>query len=194
MSDPHALPIAATRSSTGIPSGRLAIWLVLASEILIFGGLIMCYLLHRLLHDAWTADAAQTSTIAGAINTFVLLTSSLFAVYAHAAAEKKDGKRAAKWLWLTVLGAVVFLLIKSYEYNTEISHGFTIFTNVFWGFYYCATGLHGLHIIAGAGLMIWIARSASRNEHLGRVELIALYWHFVDVVWIFLFPLLYIAK
>jgi heme/copper-type cytochrome/quinol oxidase subunit 3 len=189
-----SIPIASTRSVTGIPSGKLAIWLVLASEIVIFGGLIMCYLLYRLLNDAWSADAAMTSTLAGGTNTFILLTSSLFAVLAHQAAEKKDGDKAFKYLWLTILGGLLFLCVKSYEYTTEISHGFVLTTNVFWSFYYTATGLHGIHVVAGMVAMAIVSFSAKQNHHLGRVELVALYWHFVDVVWIFLFPLLYIAK
>ena len=98
-------PIATTRSATGIPTGRLAVWWVLASEIVIFGGLLMSYIMHRLAHDAWADQAAATNTWIGATNTLVLLTSSLTAVLAHQAAERGDGKRAAMLLRLTMLGA-----------------------------------------------------------------------------------------
>jgi heme/copper-type cytochrome/quinol oxidase subunit 3 len=124
----------------------------------------------------------------------VLLSSSFTAVLAHQAAEKGDGKKAAKLLGLTILGAVTFLVIKSVEWATEISHGYTITANNFWSFYYTAAGLHGLHVIAGAIIMGIVAFDAYRGRELHRVELIGIYWHFVDVVWIFLFPLLYIAK
>lgn len=188
------VPIATGRSATGIPTGRLAIWWVLASEISIFGGLIASYLLFRLHHAHWADEAANTNTVAGAINTFVLLTSSLFAVLAHAAAERKETDRAAKFLWYTIGGALMFLVVKTYEYTTEISHGYTMFRDVFWSFYYTATGLHAIHVIAGAIIMGIVASGVKKGENLQRVEYIGIYWHFVDVVWIFLFPLLYIAK
>lgn len=187
-------PIATRRSRTGIPTGKLAVWWLLASEIVIFGGLLAAYLMHRLGHPEWAEAASHTNTLFGAINTFVLLTSSLFAVLAHRAAELKDGKQAAKYLWMTVLGAVIFLVIKSVEWSIEISHGYTITANTFWSFYYTAAGLHALHIIVGATIMGIIAVQVKKGKHLNRVELIGLYWHFVDIVWIFLFPLLYIAK
>jgi len=187
-------PIATTRSASGIPTGRLAIWWLLASEIVIFGGLLACYLLFRLGHPEWANAAAVTNTAIGATNTFVLLTSSFTAVLAHQAAEKGDGKKAAKFLVFTIIGACLFLGIKSYEWWYEISHGYTITTNVFWSFYYTAAGLHAAHVIAGAIAMGFVAKDAAQGKELQRVELAGIYWHFVDVVWIFLFPLLYIAK
>jgi heme/copper-type cytochrome/quinol oxidase subunit 3 len=189
-----ARPIATTRSASGIPTGRLAIWWVIASEIVIFGGLLASYIMHRLAHDAWSVQSANTNTWIGAFNTFVLLTSSLFAVLAHAAAVEGNGKKAAKLLIFTSLGGATFIAVKSYEWATEISHGFTISSNTFWSFYYTAAGLHALHVIAGVIIMLIVARDAAKNLELHRVELIGIYWHFVDIVWIFLFPLLYIAK
>ena len=190
----HAKPIATRRSATGIPTGRLAIWWVLASEVVIFGGLIASYLMHRLGHPEWADAAAVTNTTIGAVNTFVLLTSSFTAVLAHQAAEHGDGKKAAKYLLLTIGGALTFVCIKAYEWWYEISHGYTITANTFWSFYYTMAGLHALHVIAGAIIMGIVAFDAFRGRELQRVELIGIYWHFVDVVWIFLFPLLYIAK
>lgn len=187
-------PIATTRSATGIPTGRLAVWWVLASEVVIFGGLLMSYLIHRLGHPEWANAAAVTNTTIGAINTFVLLSSSFTAVLAHEAAEHGNGKKAAMLLGFTILGALTFVGIKSYEWYHEIAEGYTITSNGFWGFYYTAAGLHALHVIAGAFIMGIIALDAARGKELQRVELIGIYWHFVDVVWIFLFPLLYIAK
>jgi len=187
-------PIATTRSATGIPTGRLAIWWVIGSEIVIFGGLLMSYLMFRLAHDEWAAHSANTATWIGATNTLVLLTSSLTAVLAHKAAEDGDGKKAANFLLMTCLGGLIFASIKAFEWNTEISHGFTVTTNVFWGFYYIACGIHALHVIGGCILMLFIQADARKGQELQRVELIGLYWHFVDLVWIFLFPLLYIAK
>ncbi len=187
-------PIATTRSATGIPTGRLALWWVVGSEIVIFGGLLASYIMHRIGHPEFGDYAAHTNTWAGALNTFVLLTSSLFAVLAHQAAEKGDGRKAHRFLWYTIGGAVTFLVVKGFEWTHEIHQGYTITANAFWSFYYTAAGLHGLHVIAGAIVMGVVAHKAKRNEELQRVELVGIYWHFVDIVWIFLFPLLYIAK
>jgi len=189
-----AKPLATLRSSTGIPTGRLAIWWVLASEVVIFGGLLGSYLMFRLGHPEWADAAAVTNVWIGAFNTFVLLTSSFTAVLGHQAAERGDGKQAAKFLFMTIGGAATFIMVKSYEWTTEILHGYTITANGFWAFYYTAAGLHAMHVIAGAVIMGFIAVDAWRGRELQRVELIGIYWHFVDVVWIFLFPLLYIAK
>ena len=188
------MPIATRRSVTGVPTGRLAIWWVIVSEIVIFGGLLMSYLMHRLGHGEWADYAAHTNTWAGAFNTLVLLTSSLSAVLGHQAASEGDGKKAAKLLRLTALGGLIFLGVKAFEWTAEIKAGYTITANAFWSFYYTAAGLHAAHVIAGMIVLLIIAGQASRNENLQRVELIGLYWHFVDIVWIFLFPLLYIAK
>ena len=103
-------------------------------------------------------------------------------------------KEAAKFLSFTIVGALLFLCIKSYEWYGEIMAGYTITANTFWSFYYTAAGLHALHVIAGAIIMGVVAFDAFRGRELHRVEIIGIYWHFVDVVWIFLFPLLYIAK
>lgn len=189
-----AKPLATTRSATGIPTGRLSIWWLMASEIVIFGGVLASYVMHRIGHSEFGDYASHTNVWAGGFNTFVLLTSSLFAVLAHQAAENGDGKKAAKLLWATIGGGGIFLLVKSMEWTYEITHGYTLQSNAFWHFYYVAAGLHALHVIAGMIAMGIVATQAARNEELQRVELAGIYWHFVDVVWIFLFPLLYIAK
>jgi heme/copper-type cytochrome/quinol oxidase subunit 3 len=88
----------------------------------------------------------------------------------------------------------MFLIVKGFEWSNEIALGYTITANGFWSFYYTAAGLHGLHVIAGMVIMLFVAKDAAKGRELQRVELIGIYWHFVDVVWIFLFPLLYIAK
>jgi heme/copper-type cytochrome/quinol oxidase subunit 3 len=186
--------LANTRSATGISTGKLAVWWILGSEIVIFGGVLAAYLMHRLGHPEWANYAIHTNTTAGAVNTFVLLTSSLFAVLAHQAAETGDGKKSAKYLMATIGGALVFLCIKGFEWNYEITHGYTITANAFWSFYYTAAGIHASHVIAGAIIMAFIAKDAWKGQELHRVELVGIYWHFVDIVWIFLFPLLYIAK
>lgn len=194
MSTAAAKPIATLRSATGIPTGRLAVWWLLASEIVIFGGVLASYIMHRIGHHEFANQAANTNVVAGAFNTFVLLTSSLSAVLGHHAAESGDGKKAAKYLWLTILGAVTFLVVKSFEWAGELSHGYTWTSSNFWAFYYTAAGIHASHVIAGSIVMAWVAMDAAKGRELQRVELVGIYWHFVDLVWIFLFPLLYIAK
>jgi heme/copper-type cytochrome/quinol oxidase subunit 3 len=189
-----ARPVATTRSATGIPTGRLAVWWVIASEVVIFGGLLGAYVMHRVGHPEWAHQSIHTNTWAGAFNTLVLLTSSLFAVLAHERAEVGDGRKAARFLRLTTLGGLVFLTVKGAEWTHEIRHGFTLSSNTFWSFYYTAAGLHGLHVLAGMIVMLVVAADAARGQELHRVENVGLYWHFVDIVWIFLFPLLYIAK
>jgi heme/copper-type cytochrome/quinol oxidase subunit 3 len=115
-------------------------------------------------------------------------------VLGHKAADARDGKKAARYLYYTAAGGALFILVKSIEWTHEIKAGFTITSSTFWSFYYTAAGLHALHVIAGVVIMLIVAQQAKRNLELHRVELIGVYWHFVDLVWIFLFPLLYIAK
>jgi heme/copper-type cytochrome/quinol oxidase subunit 3 len=189
-----ARPIATTRSAAGMPTGRLAVWWVVASEIVIFGGILASYIMHRLAHDAFAVQAAHTNTWIGAFNTLVLLTSSLFAVLGHKAAEEGDGRKASNFLLLTATGGLTFLVVKAFEWTMEITSGYTITSSTFWSFYYTAAGLHAFHVLAGAVILVIVAMQARKNHELHRVELIGIYWHFVDIVWIFLFPLLYIAK
>ena len=187
-------PIATHRSATGIPTGRLGVWWLLASEIFIFGGLIACFILFKLNGTPGFEDASLTSVTAGAINTFVLLTSSLSVVLAHAAIEKGDREKSFKYIWYTIGFGLVFLIIKTYEYTGKIIHGHTITDNLFWSFYYTMTGLHALHVIGGMVIMALISFDIRKGYNFQRVELIGIYWHFVDLVWIFLFPLFYIAN
>src|SRR5262245_28492784 len=137
-----AKTIATQRASMGIPTGRLAVWWVLVSEIVIFGGVLVSYVLHRLGHPEWGEQAAYTNMWLGATNTLVLLSSSLSAVLAHKAAEHGDGPRAAYLLRLTCVGALMFLVIKSFEWTHEIREGFTLQAGGFWSYYYTAAGLH----------------------------------------------------
>ena len=186
------------RVDVGVSPGKMGIWWFIASEIMIFSGLIGSYILFRLRADgAWTEMAQHVSTEIGSINTMVLLTSSLTMVLAFAAILDKDRKKTQVYLLLTVLLGLTFLGIKFYEYSLEIAHGFTPVTGVFWSFYYLMTGLHGLHVLGGMianfALYIMAVRGTLWQTNQFRVEFTGLYWHFVDVVWIFLFPLLYLS-
>lgn len=186
--------LAHSRSATGIPSGRLAIYFFFAGEITIFGGLIACYVLYRLHHPEWAQEAAHTIKLAGAINTVVLLTSSLTVVLAHAAVVARNYTKAAQLLGTTILLGGVFLAIKAYEYFHEIEAGLTPVKNLFWSFYYTMTGLHALHLFAGMVALTVITLAVRRGRFPGRVEIVSMYWHFVDIVWAFLFPLLYLIS
>ena len=186
--------IATDRSAMGMPTGRLAIWWVLVSEIVIFGGVLVSYIMHRLGHPEWAEQAANTNMWLGAFNTLVLLSSSLSAVLAHQAAEQGNGPKAARLLLATVGGGATFLIVKAFEWTAEITHGMTIQAGGFWGYYYVAAGVHATHVLGGMIIMCFVAAAAFKNQALHRVELVGIYWHFVDIVWIFLFPLLYIAK
>lgn len=185
---------AATRAVPGILPGKVGVWWFLASEIMLFGGLIGSYIVARLGSPGWSAEAAHLSVPIAAINTLVLLTSSLTMVAAFAAVERGDRRGVRIFLLCTILLGLMFLGIKAYEYSSEIRAGFTPVTGPFWSFYYTMTGLHALHVLAGiiTNLSLFVmARGGLRNLH--RVELAGLYWHFVDIVWIFLFPLLYLT-
>lgn len=190
----HAAPAPVERTSTGLPTGRVAMWWFLASEIAIFGGLIMSYILMRASHPEWGEYAAHTVSAAGAFNTVVLLTSSLSAVLAHAAAQHGEHRKASNLTFATVAGGVIFLCVKAFEYTHEIHEGFTPVTNPFWGYYFFMTGLHGVHVVAGMTALTWAGIKVRKGESPWGVEYAGLYWHLVDVIWIFLFPLLYLAS
>jgi heme/copper-type cytochrome/quinol oxidase subunit 3 len=195
MESPRATASASGfREATEVPTGRLGLWWFLASELVIFGGLITSYVLLRWRHPEWGAEAAHTLNAAGAFNTLVLLSSSLTVVLAHEAVAHGDLPRAARHLGVTLLGGLVFLCVKAFEYSHEVAEGFTPLTSLFWSYYYGMTGLHALHVIGGMIAIGVVALGVRRGRHAQRVEYVGLYWHFVDVVWIFLFPLLYLAS
>jgi heme/copper-type cytochrome/quinol oxidase subunit 3 len=187
-----------------VPQGRLGMWILIAGELIIFGGLIACYLLFRFRYPEWADQAAHTSTSLGALNTFVLLFSSYCVVKAHAASLKKELKNIVTWMSITIACGLTFLVIKIIEYSSEISHGYTLINadglgvgeigGVYWSFYYLMTGLHALHVIAGMIILLVHMLDARKGKNLHRIELGGMYWHMVDIVWIFLFPILYLAK
>ena len=183
-----------TPAATTVPTGRLGIWMFLASEVVIFGGLITIYVLYRLRHPEWGLLAHNMVQAAGAINTLVLLTSSLTMVLAHAAVEHDDLRKAARYMLITVALGAVFMGIKAYEYGHEIGEGFTPVAGLFWSFYFAMTGLHALHVLGGMFAILAVRQAVVEGRNPQRVELVGIYWHFVDIVWIFLFPLLYLAN
>ncbi len=197
MSQAHAATLD-DATSTGIPSAKLGMWLFLASEIMFFAGLFATYVVLRMGHPAWPGPEGHLSVPLGTINTFVLIGSSMTMVMALAASERGALPALRGWLGATIALGAVFLGIKGFEYSTKFAHHIFPSTNVFWSCYYALTGLHALHVIGGMGLNAWVlsmTRASSLWQRRGHLlELMGLYWHFVDVVWIFLFPVLYLMN
>ena len=188
-------PISNTRSVTGIPSARLITWWVIASEIVIFGGLLASYVMHRLGHPEWAGFGDAHQYLGSGRSILSCCSHQVCALcWRTKRPTPMDGPKAAKLLRLTALGGLIFLVVKAFEWTQEIHEGFVLSSGGFWSFYYTLAGLHGLHVLAGMIIMLIVAADAAKNQELQRVECIGLYWHFVDIVWIFLFPLLYIAR
>ena len=186
------MAIRAEAPAIQLAPGKIGVWWFLASEIMLFGGLIASYVVMRVGGGGWADERAHTSLLIGGINTLVLLTSSMTAVEAFAAGERDDGRAVRRNLGWTILLGLAFLVIKGFEYSIKFSHGITPATAPFWSFYFTMTGLHGLHVLAGIVINAFLLATWTR-ERQHRLELGGLYWHFVDVVWIFLFPLLYMS-
>ncbi len=197
-------------------SGKLVFWLFLATEIMLFGGMFAAYFVyHQLYPETFKVGGEQLNRVLGGTNTVVLLCSSFTMAMGVRAAQLSQKKQMMTYLTLTVIGAFVFLVIKYFEYSAKIEHGLLpgIFfhphgeygapfeglewPNLFFSFYFTMTGIHGLHVLIGAGLILWIMkRGAKGYYHSGHylpVDLVGLYWHLVDLIWIFLFPLLYLV-
>ena len=182
-------------TATGIPSGKLGMWLFLASEVMFFTGLIGAYVVLRSA-PAWPGPEGHLSVPIGTTNTLILIGSSVTIVLALSASVHERIRAVRGWLLLTMLLGSLFLCIKGYEYSAKFSHHIFPSTNVFWSCYFALTGFHALHVLGGIIFNLWIlSRTASEalwREQRHRLELAGLYWHFVDIVWIFLFPLLYL--
>jgi cytochrome c oxidase subunit 3 len=192
-------------------AARLGMWAFLASEALLFAGLFTLYAAYRAMYGAeFVAAAAHDDLVLGTTNTVVLITSS-FTVAASIQATRAGRPRAATRLLLGSIGlGVVFLVLKAIEYAEHVREGAlpgpayhlaalpTLGANVFFGLYWSMTGLHALHVCAGLAVLAWLARLSARGAFTPAahttLELGGLYWHLVDVVWIFLWPLLYLAR
>ena len=181
---------------TGIDSPKLAMWLFLASEVMFFAGLLGAYIVLRAGIPDWPKAGEELHINTAALNTFVLLSSSMTMALSVAATVHADIKKVRLFLLLTIVLGGLFLGIKGWEYSTKFAHHHFPGTGIFWDCYFTLTGLHGLHVLAGVAANVWIVALTFRSDFLNRkghyVELSGLYWHFVDLVWIFLFPLLYL--
>jgi heme/copper-type cytochrome/quinol oxidase subunit 3 len=183
-------------TDTGISNAKLAVWLFLASEIMLFATLFTTYIVLRLQAPEWPRGWEVLNVPLAMVNTFVLITSSVTIVLAYAKTVEGDRAGFRNWMLATIALSFVFLGIKAVEYGTKFHHGHFPATSIFYAIYFTMTGLHGLHVIGGIalnGYLLWW--SGDHFEHplfAGRVEGAGLYWHFVDVIWIFLFPALYL--
>jgi cytochrome c oxidase subunit III len=195
------------RPDTGINNAKLGIWLFLASEIMLFGGLFSAYIFLRIGVDVWPGEilghvythASEILNVPLAfVNTLVLIASSVTVIMAWASLKMGRWDRHRMYMWLTFLAGVVFLIIKSIEYNSKFGHGYFPAESNFLGIYFVMTGLHALHVIGGMIVFGYFLGPGSRmwksdpERFTSRIEVVGLYWHFVDIVWIFLFPTIYL--
>ncbi|MCA8976955.1 MAG: cytochrome c oxidase subunit 3 family protein [Planctomycetes bacterium] len=208
-------------------SAKLGFWLFLATEILLFGGLFAAYFYyHEAYPETFRVGGQQLDWKLGALNTSVLLLSSWTMAMGVRSAQTSQKKKLLMYCGLTVLGAAIFMVVKYIEYTAKYEHGLFVFPHMFdayneatgqlawftdphgamagvphghlfFAIYVTMTGIHGLHVIIGAGLIVWIMFGAAKGRfHSGYflpVDLVGLYWHLVDLIWIFLFPLLYLV-
>ncbi len=192
-------------------ASALGMWLFLATEILFFGGLFAGYTVYRTLYpEAFKLASLHLDVLWGAVNTIVLITSSLTMVLAVDAAKRSlRGRTVISLLATAVLGAV-FMAIKAFEYSEKFRHHLVpgrhfLFpeyqgpgTQLFFSFYFVMTGIHALHLIIGIVLVLVVALMAARGKFSAQyntpVDMTGLYWHFVDIIWVFLLPLLYLIE
>ena len=191
----HGLSLAHEPLS-GIRHGKLTMWLFLASEIMFFTGFFGAFIVLRNANIVqFTEDAHHLNKWLALLNTALLIGSSLTMALSILNLERANKKLFQLFLGLTLLGAFGFLIVKTIEYSSKFSQGIFPSSSVFYGFYFLMTGFHALHVVAGIIPMVWMfARSFTKAGYhdAGRVEVLGLYWHFVDLVWIFLFPVLYL--
>lgn len=179
-------------TAIGVPAGRRAVWWFLASEVLIFGGLIATYVIFRFRHPDWTENVPHMFRAAGVINTIVFLTSSLTMMLAQVAVKRGMLERAGRYLSLAASLAGIFIVVKAFEYGRQIIEGFTPVKGLFWTFYYAMTGLHALHVLGGIVAINVIGAKAKAGKNAHRVKYLGIYWHFTGLVWLVLFGLLYL--
>ncbi len=192
-------------------AGRIGMWLFLVTEILLFGGLFVGFALMQTRHpEAFFAAHHHLDRMLGFLNTVVLLTSSFTMAMAVHSARTDLRRRSIVFLILTLVFAAVFLGVKYFEYSHKIREGLLpgkYYSHrgdqapgqfLFFSFYFMMTGLHGLHILGGMAVIGWVLRRAVRGDFSSRyytpVDLVGLYWHLVDLIWIYLFPLLYLIS
>jgi cytochrome c oxidase subunit 3 len=190
---------------------KQGMWIFLVTEVLFFSGMFVAYAVLRVFYPEMMKEVHQLlDWRLGALNTVILITSSLTMALAVSAAQRGEKDKIVRNLWLTLICAAGFLVVKYFEYSHKIHEGIlpgslysfseikTAKAPLFFSVYFVMTGIHGLHVIIGMGIIYYLIRRASRNEfgpgYFTPVEMTGLYWHFVDLVWIYLFPLLYLVS
>ncbi len=190
-------------------SAKMGMWIFLVTEVLFFGGLFAAYIIYRAWYpELFTLASEELNTLWGGVNTIVLIGSSLTVAMAIKSAQLNQIRNISINLGITIALACVFMVIKYFEYTHKFHLGIfpgEFYTyeginhpkaNIFFSLYYLMTGLHGIHVLVGIGLMIWLLIKASKgafnSEYYTPVEITGLYWHLVDIIWIFLFPLFYL--
>jgi len=184
------------RPDTGLINAKLGIWLFLASEVMLFGALFSSYILLRVGAVEWPHHVLDVPL--ATVNTAVLITSSITMVMSWASLMMKEFKKYKIYMGATILLGFVFLTIKYFEYSHHFAIGEIPSKSTFFAIYFTMTGLHMLHVIGGMivnsyfwgpGSKMW---KTEPERFTNRIEVAGLYWHFVDLVWIFLFPVLYL--
>lgn len=195
MQIPHTI---AARLDTGLFNAKLGVWLFLASEVMLFGALFSSYILLRVSAPTWPHGYDLLNVPLALLNTVVLISSSVTMVMSWASLMMKDFAKYKRYMGLTILCGLVFLVVKAFEYGAKFEHHLFPSTDAFYAIYFTLTGLHGLHVIGGIVVNAYLWGPGSKmwqtepERFTNRVEVAGLYWHFVDLVWIFLFPTLYL--
>lgn len=203
--NPEKIKTEQHRDDTG---SKMGMWLFLFTEILLFGGMFLLYSVYRSKNPQDFHQAAfELSTMAGTINTLILITSSLTMALSISAVQKGDKKLSKTFLVITIIFGLLFLVVKYFEWSAKFQHGIypnspelldrSQGENLFFGLYFVMTGLHGLHVLVGIFvlsfmLVFMIKEKIGQNDFI-KLENSGLYWHLVDIIWIFLFPLFYLV-
>ena len=188
---------------SGVPHGKLAMWIFLASEIMFFSGFFGAFIVLRNSNlEMFSHSAAELNKWLALLNTAVLIGSSLTMALSILNLQRGNKKNFQLFLGLTIVCGFIFLVVKTIEYMSKFNHVDEVFphgiypsSNVFFAFYFTMTGFHALHVICGLIPMIFMLSKSFTKEGYNKpvkVETLGLYWHFVDLVWIFLFPILYL--
>lgn len=183
---------------TGLSNAKLGIWLFLSSEVMLFGALFSSLILLRTGASSWPKGVDVLNVPLAFCNTLFLILSSVTVLQAWTALQAKDPGKSRKFLAATIGLALLFIVLKSIEYKTKFDHGIYPGTNNFYAIYFTMTGLHAIHVIGGIVVFLYFLGPGAKmyqtepERYTGRIEVAGLYWHFVDLVWIFLFPTLYL--
>lgn len=186
------------RPDTGLNNPKVGIWLFLASEVMLFGALFASYILLRVSAPEWPHGSTILNVPLATLNTIVLISSSVTMVMSWASLMRKQFGKFRMYMGGTVLLGLAFLCIKGFEYGAKFHHHLLPSTSTFLAIYFTLTGLHALHVLGGMVINTYMLFSGSKmwktapQQFTNRVEVAGLFWHFVDLVWIFLFPVLYL--